>query len=251
MRERRNAPRYRFGLPGVLYRPGGGAGTNVVVDVISTTGCSIEGAVGASVGKKCELYIYWRGAQVGVEGQVVSEDADGKKGLRFLPMDKDIRERLNELCDALRIELTSVPLAGQSQAAASLPASAPEQSPARSPESPSQPARGRRRVPRYISELPALLLLPATGTTSSVTVISLSILGGCLEGPRLPAIGQKCEVSTLWKGRPLRIQGDVVWKVDGKRAGLKFVSLDEEAEKILRQICANLRLQPSAPLPRD
>ena len=96
----------------------------------------------------------------------------------------------------------------------------------------------------------ARLANPATGATSSVTLVTLSVLGGCLEGPGLPEAGQKCELNTEWKGKRLLIQGDVVWK--GKeRVGVKFASLDEGAEKLLREICANLTLQPLAPLPPE
>jgi hypothetical protein len=35
------------------------------------------------------------------------------------------------------------------------------------------------------------------------------------------------------------------------KAGVKFGTLDEEAEKLLRRVCANLRLLPLAPLPPE
>jgi hypothetical protein len=96
--------------------------------------------------------------------------------------------------------------------------------------------------------LPARLSNLDTGATSSVTLVGLSVLGGCLEGPQLPEAGQKCELDTEWEGKSLLVQGDIVWTGRGQ-AGLKFVSLDEAGQRLLREICANLRLQPMAPMP--
>jgi hypothetical protein len=242
----------------MLHPSGEMVGTRVVVRVISTQGCALEGAEGLGVGKKCELYIDWRGAEMGVEGQVVSKDAEGRAGLKFLSVDKDIQKRLSELCSTLRIESLSSPLeremdksladsaiARQPTHAAAPPTTAP------SPPSRPAPKRERRRVPRYVSDLRARLSDPGTGVTSRVTLVTLSVLGGCLEGSGLPAAGNKCEVSTEWEGKPLRLGGDVVWKSEDRQVGIKFASLDGEAEKLLRQICANLRLQPMAPLPPE
>jgi len=233
-------------------------GTSVVVRVISTQGCAIEGAEGLGVGKKCELYIDWRGAKMGVEGQVISKDAEGRAGLKFLSVDKDIQKRLSDLCDTLRIESLSSPL--EREMDKSLADSATARQPTRTaappstaPSPPPRPApkRERRRVPRYVSDLRARLSDPATGATTRVAVVTLSVLGGCLEGSGLPPAGQKCEVNTEWEGKPLRLEGDVVWKSQDRQVGIKFASLDGETEKLLRQICANLRLQPMAPLPPE
>jgi len=242
----------------MLHPSGEMVGTSVVVRVISTQGCAIEGAEGLGVGKKCELYIDWRGAEMGVEGQVVSKDAEGRAGLKFLSVDQDIQKRLRDLCDTLRIESLSSPL--EREMDKSLANSATARQPTRAaappsmgPSPPSRPApkRERRRVPRYVSDLRASLSDPATGATTRVTLVTLSVLGGCLEGSGLPPAGQKCEVNTEWEGKPLRIQGETVWNSKGTRVGVKFAALDEGTEKLLRQVCANLRLQPMAPLPRE
>ncbi len=263
MRERRKVPRYQFGMTGMLHPPAGGVGRKVVVRVISTQGCAIEGADSSGIGKKCELYIEWRGAQMGVEGQVVSKDAQGRIGLKFLSVDKDIQKRLSDLCDTLRAQSLSTPLAGEvdrdrshldsATARQSRPAGRAATPPSAALSPPPRPARAheRRRVPRYVSELRARISDPATGASSDVTLVTLSVLGGCFEGPGLPATGQKCEVNTEWEGKPLRMQGDVVWNSKEWRVGVKFAPLDEGAEKLLRQICANLRLQPMAPLPAE
>lgn len=256
MRDHRKASRYQLGITGMLQSTAGGVGTSVVVRLISTLGCAIEGAGGLSVGKKCELYIDWQGVQIGVAGKVVSKDAEGRMGLKFLSVDKETRKRLSDLCDALRVQalapsrpevVTTGRLIPDSETEPQLVS--PEQPPFPAPSPPARPARERRKVPRYISELPARLLDPATGAGSNVTLVTLSILGGCLEGPELPEAGQQCEVDAEWQGKPLRMPGHIVWRSEGKQVGVKFATLDEETERLLRQVCANLRLQPLAPLP--
>ncbi len=255
MRKSRKVSRYPFGLAGRLHPAGGGVGANVVVRVISTEGCEIDRAEGPSVGKKCELYFDWQGAQIGVEARVVWRDAQGRMGLKFLYVDSQSQTRLNELCTTLRSHPLSAPLPEKAEAAPSVPDSAPAPQPARPtavPSPPPRPARGRerRRVPRYVSELPAYVSNPATGATLKVILVTLSVLGGCLDGSGLPEPGRKCDLITEWEGKPLLIEGEIVWK--GKeQVGLKFAPVDEKADKMLRQICGNLRLQPLAPLPPE
>lgn len=234
-----------------MHPAGGGVGTNVVVRVISTLGCSIEAAQGRSVGKKCELYFDWQGAQMGAEAQVVWRDEVGRMGLKFLSVDKDTQKRLSALCASLRAQAVAGPLPKDTDTAPPVLDSATVRQPAPLSRS-AGPATGRerRRVPRYVSELPAHLSNSDTGATSSVTLVTLSVSGGCIEGRELPEAGQKCELNIEWEGKQLVVQGDVVWK--GKeQVGVKFASLDEGPEKLLRQICANLRLQPLAPLPPE
>lgn len=259
MRERRKVPRYPLGAAGSLHLARGGFGADVVVGVISTLGCAIERAKGASVGKKCELYFDWRGVQIGLEAQVVWSDAQGRMGLKFRSVDKDTQKRLNELCATLGSQPLPVPPPDKADTARSVLDFTTARQPARPAAppvaAPSPPHRlggksERRQVPRYVSELRARLSIPSTGATWSVALVTLSILGGCLEGSGLPQAGQKCELNTEWEGKRLLIQGEVVWK--GKeQVGMKFASLEERAEKLLRQICANLRLQPLAPIPTE
>jgi hypothetical protein len=98
--------------------------------------------------------------------------------------------------------------------------------------------------------LPARLSTLATGASWNATLVTLSILGGCVEGSGLPTPGQQCELVAEWEGKTLRAEAKVIWK--GKeQIGFVFTSLGSEVEQLLRQICANLRLQPLAPLPPD
>lgn len=255
MRERRQVPRYQLGIPGMLHPSGEMVGTKVIVRVVSIQGCTLEGVAGLDFGRKCELYISWRGAEIGVEGQVVSKDATGKVGLKFLTVAKDIQKRLNDLCDALRTESLSSPLERETDK--SLVDSAAARQPTFAAKlaatAPSPPARGRerRQVPRYVSELRARLVDPATGTSSRVRLITLSVLGGCLEGSELPPAGQKYEVNTEWEGKSLRIPGEIVWNTKGTSVGMRFAALDVETGNLLRRVCSNLRIQPMTPPPPE
>jgi hypothetical protein len=255
MRERRTAPRYPLGIPGMLHPSGEMVGTKVTVRVISIQGCTLEGVAALDFGRKCELYISWRGAEIGVEGQVVSKDATGKVGLKFLTVDKDIRRRLNDLCDTLRMESLSSPLERETDKALADSVSAPQARPVATPRTTTQltaaGGRERRKVPRYVSELHARLSDPATGASSRVRLITLSVLGGCLEGSELPPTGQKYEVNTEWEGKPLRLLAEIVWNRKGAQVGLRFAPLDAETENLLRRVCSNLRIQPMSPPPPE
>ncbi len=254
MPERRKVSRYPLGIAGTFHAAGEKVGTPVVVRMISPAGCEVEHAQNLGAGKKCELYFDWRSVQIGLQAQVAWADAQGRMGLKFQSVDRDTQKRLDELCAALRTERPSSPLAGQParrgvprQALA--PYGAGQVGASSMPPKPAQ-EHERRRVPRYVSELPARLSSLATGASSTVTLVTLSVLGGCLEGAGLPGAGQKCELNTEWQGRPLAIQGEVVWRTSN-RAGVRFGSLEAEAEKLLRGVCADLRLQPLAPLPPE
>jgi len=249
MRERRKAPRYQLGVVGRLHRPRARVGGEVLVQVISTLGCGLERAEGLSVGEKCELYFQWQNVVLGVGAQVVCRDAMGRMGLKFVSVDRDTQKRLSELCVTLSRRTLSTPPVKEKEAETARPAAAPAAKPL-PPTPPAQPAgqRERRRVPRYVSELSTQLSNPTTGATSTVTLVTLSVLGGCMEGSGLPEPGQQCELIAEWEGRTLRIESEVVWK-SKEQVGIKFAFLAADAGQLLRQICANLRLQPLAPLP--
>jgi len=165
--------------------------------------------------------------------------------------------RLTEICTALRDRAMSVKLTKQQDAPMSLAESdaAPDKPPprGRAPATPAKPApkSERRKVPRYSSDLPAAISAPGKGTGSDVTLITLSVLGGCLEGSGLPEAGQPCELSAEWQGRQLKIKGTVAWNRDGKSVGITFAAPDEDALKLVRQICSNLRLQPMGAPPQE
>lgn len=257
MRERRKAPRFAFGLTGQLHRPGERVGTKVVVRIISTNGCAVEGGADLDMGKKCEVYFDWHNLHVGVEAEVASIDSTGRMGLRFLSLDRDMQGRLKDICDALRERAMAVGLPKQQDSVQPLAGSAttkekPAPSAHRSTGAPEPPPkRERRKVPRYVSELHTRISSSATGSSTDVELITLSVLGGCIEGSGLPEAGQPCELTTEWEGPELKIRGQVVWKSQRGQAGIVFEIPDKDAEKLLRQILSGLRLKPMESIPPE
>jgi hypothetical protein len=243
----------------MLHPAGGGVGTKVLIPEISTQGCTLEGAVIPGGGKKCELYVEWRGAHIGLEGKVVWQDVRGRIGLKFLSVPKETLKRLAEMCEALSMQRPPAPPQAVETRRTALgtgterTAAHRAEVPSKAPSPPQSPARERprRSVPRYLSELRARLSDPESGAGWSVTVVNLSVLGACLEGMDLPPAGGKCVVETEWEGRSLRIGGQIVWKSGQGSVGVRFDSPEEDSTRLLRQICANLKLQPMAPLPPE
>ena len=257
MRERRKVPRFNFGKDGMLHPPGGGVGTRAIVHVISTQGCAVECEKAPAIGKRCELYFDSDFGQIGVEAQAVSKDPRGRIGLKFVSVDKDTSKRLSDHCATLQVQATSP--AGQEEVQKPPPARVlqPAPSPASSaPWAALKPAeapakeRERRRVPRYISELRASVSNVSAQAISEVALITLSVLGCCLEGRSLPDPPLNCEVTADWEGRTLRLPGEVIWRKN-RLAGIRFDDLGDETERLLRQVCASLRLQPLAPIPSE
>ncbi len=111
--------------------------------------------------------------------------------------------------------------------------------------------RPRRQVPRYIAEMKAAVSQPPGGTAFNVTAVNLSVLGCCLEGAGLLKPSEPCELTFEWEGKQFHAQAEVTWKSSKGEAGLRFHELDPASKDLLRRICANLRLQPMAPLPPE
>lgn len=247
MAERRTVPRYMYGTKGRLHPPGGGAGRNVQIGVISTQGCSILGGETLSIGEKCEIYIDWHGSELGMQAQVANREPDGTLGLHFLSVDPTTQRRLSEVCTSLRIQAPTRQMP-EIEHGPLPPVRLAPPVPAAAPPLPRPPVRERRKVPRYVSELRAHIT-STTGASTNVRVVTLSILGGCLEGRETPETGARFGLNTDWNGKPLRVTADVVWKNPQGRVGMKFATLDPAAERLVREICSNLRLQPFAPVP--
>jgi PilZ domain len=255
MQDRRKAPRTTCNFEGTVHPVVGGVGTKVLIWRISPLGCSIVGPANLRVGGVCELYFSGQGFEIGVQAKIVSRGKGGNFGLKFLSVDKDTKKRLCDLCTTLSSQPASVPaLEGKGASEPVAASAAPrgiklfgETVPAAPPP---QKTRERRRVPRYVSELVAAISNPATGSRSNVKVVTLSVLGGCVQGSELPAAGQSCEMSVEWEGEQLKMQAEIVWK-HGNQAGITFAALDPETEQLLRQVCAGLRLQPMSPLPPE
>jgi len=211
-----------------------------MLPMISTRGCAVERSEGMTVGEKCELYFQWDNVVIGTTAQVVWRDAAGKVGLKFLSVDKDTQRRLGDLCATL----SRRPLFTKASQEVETPRPAAKVAPPPATSLPKQTdGRERRRVPRYVSELPTRLANLHTGATSTATLVTLSVQGGCLEGMSLPEMGEECDLAAEWQGQKLLIQGVVVWKRKNQ-VGIKLVSTGPAAEQLLRQICSSLRLQP-------
>ncbi len=108
----------------------------------------------------------------------------------------------------------------------------------------------RRQVPRYISELHAQILQPATGSRFSVQLVTLSVRGCCVAGAGVLNHHEKCKLSIEWEGQQVLAEVEVVWKHKEGRVGLKFLSVREEDLNVLREVCTSLPLQPLNP-PRE
>jgi hypothetical protein len=203
------------------------------------------------------VYFDWHNLHVGVEAEVASVDSTGRMGLRFLSLDREMQGRLKGICDALRERAMAVGLPKQQDAVQPLAGAAttpekPAPSARRSTAPPEPPAkRERRKVPRYVSELHTRISHPAAGESTDVDLITLSVLGGCIEGSALPEAGQPCELTAEWEGRELKIQAQVVWKSQRGQAGIVFEIPDKDAERLLRQILSGLRLRPMEPIPPE
>ncbi len=255
MSHARGVPRLKFGLTATLHKPRKRVGTNVTIRDIGTAGCRLEHADAASVGKTCELYFDWQGTYVGLEAQVVWKDAKGQAGLKFVKVDDHSQRCLRELCASLRLQVRAAGRMGEADAAGSLPDSMEGQGAAHSmvpPRAATEPAprtvpeRRHRKLPRYVCELRGHILNLATGATTEVSLVDLSIAGARLEGKGLPDAGQTCQLHAEWEGRQLVVGGEVVWK-SGEEVGMEFSSLDEETAKLVRRICTNLNLVPPVP----
>ena len=109
----------------------------------------------------------------------------------------------------------------------------------------------RRRVPRYLAEVSAVVYPAGSASGSNVTVVILSVQGCCLQGAGVPEVGKKCQITLEWEGAEIRTEAQVVWKGLKAQSGLRFLSMDQESSENLRALCATLRLQPMGPTSVD
>jgi len=112
-------------------------------------------------------------------------------------------------------------------------------------------ANERRRVPRYTAHLKGSLNLPGKGMTLPVMVEDLCVLGCLLEYAPSLQVQQDCELTVDYEGRQFRTPALVAWISQQGQVGLAFLNNDPVNQRVLREICAELRLKPLAPLPQD
>ncbi len=109
----------------------------------------------------------------------------------------------------------------------------------------------RRSTPRYVANLPARVRPSSEAGELEAKVVNLSVMGCCLDGAGPLKGKQECEITIDWEGRRFQAGAMVTWKSSGGEAGLKFLEIDEESDRLLKTICSNLRLQPLATLPDE
>ena len=109
----------------------------------------------------------------------------------------------------------------------------------------------RRQVPRYVAELPAMVLRPGGGPAIQVMVASLSIQGCAVEGAGSLKPNEDVELQIEWEGSEFHADASVAWKSSKGEIGLRFLYIDQRNQDLLRKICSNLRMQPLRPISQD
>lgn len=109
----------------------------------------------------------------------------------------------------------------------------------------------RRQVPRYLFSGPAQLSQASSGLFSTINLKTISVSGCKAEGEGIPTPGQKCELRLDWEGKQFQAPVEVMWKNGKGEVGLKFLSVDEQNLKMLRNLCSGLLIEPLAPLPPE
>jgi len=104
--------------------------------------------------------------------------------------------------------------------------------------------KDRRNVPRYSAHLKATLHPQPEGTSVTVTVEDLCVLGCLLEYAPSLGVRQECELTLDWNGRKFRTPAVVAWNSPQGQAGLAFHDTDPASKALLREICSDLRLKP-------
>jgi len=100
----------------------------------------------------------------------------------------------------------------------------------------------RRKLPRYIFGSSGKLTSPATSVASEVSVLVLSAEGALVQCPTPLSVGEVCTLNIDWEGSSITVKAEVRSREKTGNAGLMFLGVDEESQKRLEQICAELPL---------
>ena len=84
-----------------------------------------------------------------------------------------------------------------------------------------------------------------------ISLKSISVSGCRAEGKGVPTPGQKCDLRIDWEGKQFQAPVEVMWKNGKGEVGLKFLSVDEQSLRMLRNLCSDLQIEPLAPLPPE
>jgi PilZ domain-containing protein len=102
MLERRQALRYQLVSEAKLSVSG--AFLPVIVKVISTRGCALEGGALPAEGVACELQLDWRGREIRLPAKVGWKNTDGRTGLEFVDVPENQLKLLREFCASLWLQ---------------------------------------------------------------------------------------------------------------------------------------------------
>lgn len=106
-------------------------------------------------------------------------------------------------------------------------------------------------MPRYTANLNGSLTVPEEGLTLAVVVQDLCVLGCLLEYAPSLQVQQDCKLTVEWEGRKFQTGAMVAWIGQRGQVGLAFRNKDAANQQLLREICAELRLKPLAPMPQQ
>ena len=109
----------------------------------------------------------------------------------------------------------------------------------------------RRQVPRYMFDGVAQISQAPGGSFATISLKSISVSGCRAEGAGIPPPGQKCDLRIDWEGKEFQAAVEVMWKNGKVEVGLKFLSVDDQNLKMLRNLCSGLMIEPLAPLPPE
>jgi hypothetical protein len=111
--------------------------------------------------------------------------------------------------------------------------------------------KDRREVPRYHFNGEAELVCSGDASPVKINLNTLSVRGCRGECRDVPADTRKCELRLHWEGKEFQAEGEIMWKNPNGEIGLKFMTMDEAHLKMLRNLCADLQVQPLTVVPQD
>jgi PilZ domain-containing protein len=104
MRERREVPRYIYGIQGKVTETATGGTVAVTVEVLSTRGCATKGGTLPPLGQVCELQLDWHGREIRLPSTVAWKSKDGRVGLKFGAIPDEQVKLLRGLCASLQLQ---------------------------------------------------------------------------------------------------------------------------------------------------
>jgi PilZ domain-containing protein len=104
MRERREVPRYIYGIQGKVIETSTGATVTATVEVLSTRGCATKDGTLPQLGQACELQLDWHGREMRLPATVAWKSKDGRAGLKFGAIPDEQLKLLRGLCASLQLQ---------------------------------------------------------------------------------------------------------------------------------------------------